>query len=176
MNKKTRYVVRRVIFILLIGLVGFTVYQAVASEDRDKPKQGEAAPNFTLTTLDGQTVQLSDLKGKAVMLNFWGTWCKPCRTEMPAMQAAYQKYKAQGFTIAAINIAETDIAASNFAKQVGISFPIWMDRNREVVKLYDIGPLPSSIFIDPDGTIVDRIEGPLQLSQLEYYIMRTLGG
>jgi peroxiredoxin len=154
----------------MVGLIGFALYQAVEQGESKKPEVGDEAPNFTLITLDGKEMSLKDLRGKAVMLNFWGTWCAPCREEMPAMQKAYEKYKDNGFEIVAINIAETDVAASSFAKQYGLTFPIWMDRDREAVRLYGIGPIPSSFFLDPNGVITKRVEGPLDVSQLELYI------
>lgn len=165
--------VRRIIFLVLIIALGFAIYQATSKQTK-KPQVGEEAPDFKLTTLDGKEVQLSEMRGKAVMLNFWGTWCPPCRTEMPAMQKIYEKYKSKGFEILAVNIAETDIAVSNFAHQYKLTFPIPMDRNKEVVRLYKIGPLPSSIFIDAQGKITQVIEGPLDTSQLELYVNQIL--
>lgn len=167
-EKKTRFWVRRIIFFVLIAMIGYALVQVINGEKR--PEAGDQAPDFTLTTLDGKEMSLSDLRGKAVMVNFWGTWCKPCRTEMPAMQEVYEKYQAQGFEIVAVNIAETEVAAASFAKQYKLTFPIWMDHDREVVRMYGIGPIPSSIFIDSNGVITNRIEGALDVGQLELYI------
>lgn len=174
MKNQTRYWVRRILFLVLIGLVGFALYQSFNRENAGKPIAGEVAPNFTLTDVSGKEVELNDLRGKAVMLNFWGTWCEPCRTEMPTMQQMYEKYKSKGFEIVAVNIAETEVAVDSFAKQYGLSFPIWMDQDRDVVKQYKIGPLPSSLFLDRNGVIVDRIEGPLDTARLEYYILNSM--
>jgi peroxiredoxin len=171
-NKQVRYWMRRIIFLALIAMIGFALYQ-LAGQSKI-PEAGDEAPDFKLTTLDGKEMKLSQLRGKAVMLNFWGSWCEPCRTEMPAMQQVYEKYKDEGFVIVAVNIAETDVAASQFAKQNGLTFPIWMDRDREAVKLYNIKPIPTSFFIDPDGIIRKKIEGPLDVSQLELYINAIL--
>lgn len=170
MNKQTRYWVRRVIFIALIALIGVALYQVIQGGNQKQPQIGDEAPDFTLTTLDGKEASLSQLRGKAVMLNFWGSWCEPCRTEMPAMQEVYEKYKDQGFEIVAVNIGETDVAAASFAKQLGLTFPIWMDRDRDIVDLYHIGPIPSSFFIDAQGKIVRKVNGQLDTSQLELYI------
>lgn len=174
MKKQTRYWVRRVVFLVLIGLFTFALYHSLNRENAGKPIVGDEAPNFTLTDVHGKEVELADLRGKAVMLNFWGTWCEPCRTEMPAMQQMYEKYKGQGFEIVAVNIAETEIAVDSFAKQHGLTFPIWMDQDRDIVKQYKIGPLPSSLFINREGIITDRIEGALNVSQLEVYILRAM--
>ncbi|SHE62490.1 Peroxiredoxin [Seinonella peptonophila] len=170
MSKQTRRWVRLILLIIMLALVGFTLYQAIVQKDQGKPELGQQAPDFALTSLDGKQVKLSDLHGKAVMINFWGSWCEPCRTEMPAIQSMYEKYRKLGFVVIGINIAETDVAAAQFVKQYQLNFPIWMDRNREVVRLYRIGPIPSSIFIDRSGKIIDSKDGPLVPSELEKQI------
>jgi peroxiredoxin len=169
MKKHTRYWVRRVLLLCLIGLVGYAIYQ-VSTDTGGKPVEGDKAPDFTLTTLDGKQRSLSELKGKAIMLNFWGTWCPPCKSEMPAIQQAYSMNKNRGFEVVSINIRENELPVSNFAQQMDLTFPIWMDKDREVVKLYKIGPIPSSFFINREGEIIKRVEGPLQLSQLQQII------
>ncbi|MBA4494276.1 thiol-disulfide oxidoreductase ResA [Paenactinomyces guangxiensis] len=174
MNKQTRYWVRRILFFVMVVIIGVALYQAIQQGKSEVPQAGDKAPDFQLTTLDGKEMKLSQLRGKAVMLNFWGTWCKPCRTEMPAMQQMYEKYKGSGFEIVAVNIAETDVAAASFARQYSLTFPIWMDRNRDVVNLYGIKPIPSSFFIDPQGVIRKKIEGQLNVNQLEVYINSVL--
>lgn len=169
MKIQTRYWVKRILLICLLGMVVFAIYR-VATDTGGKPVEGEKAPDFTLTTLDGKTKRLHDLKGKAIMINFWGTWCPPCRSEMPAIQAAYTINKNKGFEVVSINIHENELPVGNFASQYGLTFPIWMDKDKEVVKQYKIGPIPSSFFINRDGIIIKRVEGPLQISQLQYYI------
>jgi peroxiredoxin len=170
MKKETKLVIRRVI--LAIALVGLAIaiYQITTLDMSNKPKVGDEAPDFKLKKLNGEEVQLSQLRGKAVMINFWGTWCEPCRTEMPAMQKAYEKYKDKGFEILAVNVAETEIAVSNFVEDYKLTFPILMDSQKETVRQYKISPLPSSIFVDPQGKITQFIESPLEVSHLELYI------
>jgi peroxiredoxin len=174
MNKQTRYWVRRILFLVLLGLFAFALFQALNRENAGKPVVGDEAPNFTLTNLQGEEVDLKSLRGKAVMINFWGTWCPPCRSEMPAMQKMYEKYRQQGFEIIAVNIAETEVAVDSFAKRYGLTFPIWLDRDRDVVKQYKIGPLPSTLFLNREGIITDRVEGALDQARLEYYILKAL--
>ncbi|RAL25991.1 thiol-disulfide oxidoreductase ResA [Thermoflavimicrobium daqui] len=174
MKKETRLWIRRVIFLVLLAALGYSLYLVINPSTAQKPQVGQVAPDFQLKTLDGKEIKLSQLRGKAVMLNFWGTWCEPCRSEMPAMQSMYSKYKNKGFEILAINIAETDIAVSNFKEQYQLGFPILMDKSRDVVRLYKIKPLPSSVFIDPQGKVKNFIEGPLDTSQLELYINQIL--
>lgn len=174
MNKKVRFWVRRLLFLVMVGLIFWALYQSLYNNQPTRPEVGDLAPNFTLTTLDGKESSLEDLKGKVVMINFWASWCEPCRTEMPAMQEAYEKYKDQGFEIVAVNIAETDVTAASFARQYGLTFPIWMDRDREVTQLYKIGPIPSSLFVDSNGKITYRYEGPVNVSQLDSIIQPML--
>ncbi|MBD1371294.1 thiol-disulfide oxidoreductase ResA [Hazenella sp. IB182357] len=173
MNKQTRYWVRRILFGIMIGMIAFTLYR-ILTEDQAKVDVGDQAPDFTLQTLDGNQVKLSELKGKAVMLNFWGTWCKPCREEMPAMQDAYNKYHKLGFEIVAINVGETEVAVQQFVDQYKLSFPTVLDEEKEVQRQYDVGPLPSSFFISSEGVIVNKIEGALDLQRLEYYVTQIL--
>jgi peroxiredoxin len=144
------------------------------NQNRGKPDAGDQAPDFRLQTLDGKEMSLSELKGKVVLLNFWGSWCEPCRNEMPTLEKAYQTYKGQGFIVVAVNIAETDVTTSAFVKQYGLTFPILMDRDRAVVDLYKIGPIPTSFFIDPQGKIVKRVEAPLVSGQLDLWIQSIL--
>jgi peroxiredoxin len=168
MHKQTLYWMRRILFVVMIGLISFAFYQMMAKEN--VPEVGDRAPSFTLTTLEGKKRSLHDLQGKAVLLNFWATWCEPCRQEMPAMQTAYEKYQDQGLEIVAVNMAETEIAVSAFAQQYGLTFPIWMDKEREAVQLYGVGGIPSTLFVDASGVIRHKAKGALDLSQLEQYI------
>ncbi|MGA8941397.1 MAG: thiol-disulfide oxidoreductase ResA [Thermoactinomyces sp.] len=174
MNQNTRYWVRRILFLVMFGLMGYALYQTVTQDEKNQLAVGEKAPNFELSTLDGKTVRLSDYQGKTVLLNFWGTWCEPCRTEMPALQKAYETYHKKGLVVLSVNIAETDVAVSSFARQYGLTFPMLMDRERDVTRLYDVGPIPSTFFIDKDGKISKKIEGPLLLNQLHRIILPIL--
>lgn len=174
MNRRTRYWVRRLLFVLMLSLVGYALYQSVAADEGNRPELGNPAPSFQLKTLEGQEVSLDDYKGKVIMLNFWGSWCQPCREEMPALEAVYKKYKDQGFVVLGINIAETEFTAHAFAKQMGTTFPILMDQERDVVKLYDVVPIPSSFFIDRQGILKQRIEAPLTVEQLDSYVQSLL--
>ncbi len=169
MSKKTRYWVRRILLLCLVIMVGFAIYR-VSTDKGGEPVEGDKAPDFTLTTLDGKQMSFADLKGKPIMINFWGTWCPPCKSEMPAIQEAYVSNKHKGFQVVSVNIHENALPVGNFASQYGLTFPILLDKDKDVVKLYKIGPIPSSFFINRDGVIVHRVEGPLQISQLQFYI------
>lgn len=121
---------------------------------------GNLAPNFLLETLEGGEIRLSDLRGKAVVLNFWAKWCRPCRREMPQFVAAYQRYRDQGLAIVAVNLQEGRRTIQRFANDFGIDFPIAMDRRGEVAGEYHLLGLPTTYFIDRDGVIRSVYRGP----------------
>lgn len=125
------------------------------------PQTGFLAPDFTLETIDGEIITLSDLRGKGVLVNLWASWCVPCRREMPAMQNIYDQYKDQGFVVLAVNITSQDslTAAKQFVEEYGLTFPILLDTNGVVAKLYQLRAFPSSFFIDKDGIIQEVVIG-----------------
>jgi cytochrome c biogenesis protein CcmG/thiol:disulfide interchange protein DsbE len=135
---------------------------------------GQAAPDFTLETLDGKTLKLSDLKGKPVMLNFFTSWCSACREEMPALEEVYKEYQAQGFVIVAVNLAESDVAVRAFQQKLGLTFPIVMDRDQRVSRVYDIVPLPTSYFVDRNGVVRAKWTGALTKQQLKALLQQIL--
>ncbi|WAA11050.1 redoxin domain-containing protein [Fervidibacillus albus] len=125
---------------------------------------GEKAPEFVLETLNGETLALKDLRGKTVLLNFWASWCPPCREEMPDMQKVYEQFKDENIEIVAVNLTygrETVEKAKNFQQELNLTFPIPLDKKAEVTKLYQIIPIPASYFIDRDGIIRDTKIGPM---------------
>ncbi|MDA8353811.1 MAG: thiol-disulfide oxidoreductase ResA [Firmicutes bacterium] len=178
MNRKTRYWVRRILMLVMVVLVGLAIYQTMGGEGEKETavEPGKKAPDFQLETLDGEKMKLSDLKGKVVLLNFWASWCEPCRDEMPAIQTVYDKHKDKGFEVVGVNIAETQVAVNAFARQYELKFPIAMDRERKVTEQYGIGPIPSSIFIDREGNIIRKVNGQMNEDQLENYVLKALTG
>lgn len=121
---------------------------------------GNLAPNFLLETLDGGEIRLSDLRGQAVVLNFWAKWCRPCRREMPQFVTAYQRYRNEGLVIVAVNLQEGRKTIRDFADDFGIDFPIAMDRRGDVADEYHLLGLPTTYFIDRDGVIRSVYRGP----------------
>ncbi|MBN2736374.1 MAG: TlpA family protein disulfide reductase [Spirochaetales bacterium] len=122
--------------------------------------QGEVPiRDFQLKNLKGQPVKLSDQKGKVVLLNFWATWCGPCRSEMPSMEKLYQKYRSSGFEILAVDLQEAAETVSEFAKEQGYSFPILLDTTGEQAQAYGARGIPTSYLIDKQGYIVAGIVG-----------------
>ncbi|HYF95235.1 MAG TPA: thiol-disulfide oxidoreductase ResA [Symbiobacteriaceae bacterium] len=127
---------------------------------------GAKAPEFELKTTDGKTVKLSDFQGKPVMLNFFATWCPPCRAEMPALQEVYQEFESKGFVILGVNLGESNLAVDQFRSKLGLTFPIVIDENDRVSRLYDIVPLPTSYFVDKSGKVVAKWTGEITKEKL----------
>jgi len=119
-----------------------------------------SAPDFVSENLRGGNTGLADYKGKIVLLNFWATWCMPCRAEMPSMEILWQKYKEQGLVIAAVSVDEGSRGRiETFSKLLDLSFPILLDPESEVSDLYKVSNMPTSFLIDRNGKIISRIVG-----------------
>ena len=121
---------------------------------------GFTAPDFTLQTVDGQQVSLSDYRGKPVILNFWASWCGPCRYEVPAFKSFYDKYGNEGVSILAVNTQDNPDSALAYAKSDGLKFTIPVDPRGQVSSLYNVRGLPTTYFIDKDGIITSIKIGP----------------
>jgi peroxiredoxin len=114
--------------------------------------QGKA-PNFTLKSNTGKNIKLSELRGQVILLNFWASWCGPCRQEMPLLEKLQQRYSALGFTVLGVNVEEDPSKAKSLLKDIPVSFPILFDTQNTVSKLYDVSAMPSTVMIDRDGNM-----------------------
>lgn len=125
------------------------------------PQQGFLAPDFELKTPKGETVKLSDLRGQAVLVNLWATWCPPCRAEMETIEQLYREYQDQGFTVLAVNMTYQDepLKVLPFVNEHGLTFPILLDETGEMANAYQLKSLPSSYFINRDGIINEVVIG-----------------
>src|SRR5699024_9231261 len=141
-------------------------------------KEGDAAPDFELEQIsennEMESVKLSDFEGKGVMLNFWGTFCKPCKKEMPFMEKLYPEYKEKGIEILAVSLDSTELVVDNFLDEYGITFPIPHDKKGKVRDMYNIKPIPTTFFINPEGEIVKEVKGALTLENLEGYFQEIM--
>ena len=112
------------------------------------------APNFTLQSNAGGQVSLASLKGKVVMVNFWATWCVPCRQEMPHLEALYKKYNSLGFELLAVNVEKNNAeGARKWLQETPVTFPVLFDPENQVTKLYKVQTMPSTVIIGRDGTM-----------------------
>jgi peroxiredoxin len=114
---------------------------------------GAAAPQFSLAARGGQNVSLAQYKGQVVMINFWASWCGPCRQEMPLLESIYKKYNKLGFTMLGVNVEPDSNAANAWLKETPVSFPILYDTQSKVSKLYDVAGMPTSVIIDRAGKV-----------------------
>ncbi len=153
-----------------VGLTGKYKKIANPSELPVGLAEGHLAPDFSLFDLDGNSLKLSDYRGKKVLVNFWATWCPPCKAEMPYMQEMYEKYHAEGFEILAVNSTVTEKSRDNvvdFVAEYGLTFPIPMDEKNRVSSDYEILSFPTSFFIDSDGVIRSLTVGGMSKEYLE---------
>lgn len=111
------------------------------------------APAFTLEARGGSKISLAQYKGQVVMLNFWASWCGPCRQEMPLLENIYKKYSKMGFTLIGVNVEPDSKAAEGFLQQTPVSFPVIYDKDSTVSKAYDVAGMPSTVIIDRKGNI-----------------------
>jgi peroxiredoxin len=125
----------------------------------DEPSRPVQALDFTARTLDGQTVQLSKLNGQVVFLNFWATWCVPCKAEMPAMERLHQALQGQPFRMLAVNLQEPPDTIRKFVDELGLTFAIVLDPTGEITRNYNVNNLPITFLIDKRGRIVARAIG-----------------
>ncbi|MFC4386427.1 redoxin domain-containing protein [Gracilibacillus marinus] len=176
------------ISIVLLGMLGYAVVSFYTKEKEAYPYQideivnedeqvgleiGEVAPDFELQTLNGEFVKLSDYRGKTVMLNFWATWCPPCRAEMPDMEKFYQDTDIE---ILAINLVDSESSMdqiTSFVEEYQLTFPILLDNGNKASEMYRIRPIPTSLFIDTNGIIQYQVYGPLNYELMVREYERT---
>lgn len=171
---------RTILYVLLLIAGAAWIALSTGSDSAPKPaapQVGFPAPDFTLSTLEGETYALSDFQGQAVLVNMWATWCPPCRAEMPAIEKMYQEYKDQGFVVLAVNSAFQDNLADipAFTFEYGLTFPILLDETGDAGRAYAVLSLPSSYFINRLGVITEVvIGGPMSEALLRARIEEAL--
>lgn len=169
---RSRLIFRTIILAVLVAAVVFALITN-AKKDNTIYGVGDKAPDFELKQINKnnelESIRLSDLEGKGIMLNFWATYCKPCEKEMPYMEELYPQYKDKGIEIVAVSLDATEAVIHQFIEKYNLTFPIPHDNKNQVSDLYKIGPIPTTYFINPEGEIVEKIEGALTLERLEEY-------
>jgi cytochrome c biogenesis protein CcmG/thiol:disulfide interchange protein DsbE len=136
-------------------------------------RPGETAPPFSAPTLDGRRVALGDLRGRVVVLNFWATWCGPCRVEMPELER-YQAQMGDRVAVLGINMQESPSAIAPFVSQYGLAFPILLDQDGSVASPYRVTGLPTSVIVDHAGVIRERVVGPMTYETLARRVEQLL--
>jgi len=137
---------------------------------------GQPVPDFTLETLGGELVSLSSFRGQVVVLNFWATWCTPCREEMTEFQALWEEHDPQGnLMLLAVNLQESTDSVAAFVDEFGLTFPIALDSDGDVLDKYGLPGLPGTFFIDEAGILQARVLGPLDADRLRAGVERAEG-
>jgi len=163
MQQNQRRMIYLIILILGFGWIFLSADKSDASTSGKipAPQKGFLAPDFELKTPKGETVKLSDLRGQAVLVNLWATWCPPCRAEMQTIETVYNEYKHQGFTVLAVNMTYQDepLKIMPFVSENRLTFPILLDETNEMAMAYQLKSLPSSYFINREGIITEVVIG-----------------
>ncbi len=141
---------------------------------REEPFTGSLAPNFTLTDLAGQPVQLRDYRGRPVWINLWATWCVPCQTEMPAMQTLYGRYQSRGLVILGVNAQEDASHVRTFVSDRHFDWQFLLDPNSTVRRKYVFTGIPSHVFVDRSGVIQNITIGELDAATMAEYLSRIM--
>lgn len=173
--------------LFLIGLIGYGIYDYMKESSSESAQttvlgtedvevgiqKGQLAPDFELVDLQGNPVKLSDFKGKRVLLNFWATWCPPCRVEMPHMQKFYDDYQSEDVVILGVNMTYTESHLSDVQKFLNVgqfTFPIVLDEDGEVMMDFQVMAYPTSYLLDSSGVIQDKFVGAMSYEIMEKYI------
>lgn len=167
---------KKSIFVVALLAIGLSACSAGGSAERAVPDlevapvENALAPDFKLTDMAGNVVQLSDYRGKVVLVNFWATWCPPCVMEMPTIQDRYAKYGGNKFAVLAVDVDETELPVQAFIARNGLSFPVVIDEGAEIYQLYQVRGLPSSYLIDEQGVIRSIHIGVMTEAQIDGYL------
>ena len=149
-----------------------TIAQGVSKIKSGSVEEGTQAPDFELTTLDGKKAKLSDYRGQKVILNFWASWCPPCKAEMPHMQKFHEKNKDNNITILSVNLTRSDrgiTAVQNFIKKNKLTFPVLLDEKGDIGKTYQAFTIPTSYIIDQKGIIRKKMIGPMDEDMMKNF-------
>lgn len=141
-------------------------FRAAPQVETEAPLPGFLAPDFTLQTHTGEALRLSDLRGRPVVLNFWASWCGPCRIETPHFQAFSEQY-ADELVVVGVNQQESTAVIADFAAEFGLTYPLLVDASGEINRTYAVFGLPTTLFIDAEGVIVDIAPGAITAAYLE---------
>lgn len=133
---------------LIITVSGVGLSEVVTGKEIGAP-----APDFTLKSQAGDNVKLSELVGNVLLINFWASWCGPCKEEMPLLEEIHQKYKDLGFSVVAINVDENTALAEKFLSTISVTFPVLYDNSAKVSQLYDVDAMPTTVMVDRDGNM-----------------------
>lgn len=156
--KKNRLWMRSIILFVMVAAIGYTFYNHF-SEDRGLVDAGDEAPNFVLENMEGERVELSELQGQGVYVNFWATYCTYCRQKMEYLKEYHDEYEDKGVKVLSVNVDETTLQVERHQQRYGIDYDLYIDRNMLVSNAYGVGVLPSVYLIDENGIVLERQVG-----------------
>jgi thiol-disulfide isomerase/thioredoxin len=163
------------IVVILVAGLAWTAAFRVTSGQADRSIGRRATPDLTLDTLDGGKFRLADQAGKPVVINFWATWCPPCRAELPALEQVYKNNRDKGLIVVGVDVAEAPDVVGKFVSDMRLTYPITLDTDGEATELYRIEGMPTTFFIGRDGKIKDMvIGGPLSQAAIEAKVAELL--
>ncbi|MFO1444144.1 thiol-disulfide oxidoreductase ResA [Bacillus sp. Bva_UNVM-123] len=168
--KRKRLIYRIAILCILAFIVIFTLYNKDNKKDTVYSLQGKPAINFKSKTINNEEIELNKLADKKIIVNFWASWCQPCRREMPAFEEAYSNNKDKNFNIIAVNVGDSDFVVNQFTKKYNLSFPILGDKDTSIQSSYKVINLPTTFLINSNGIIEKVHEGEVTREMLSDWL------
>lgn len=172
MNK----ILKAILIVILASLtLGLLITGCYGSSEPSTAVVGQPAPDFQLQNPDGQSISLSDFKGKTMLINFWNTGCPPCRDEMPYLQQLYDEMQGEGLVVLTVHVGQGPVTATQFMQDNNLSLPVLLDTDEVVGRKYGIMFFPTTFFIDKDGIIQGKVIGPFRnKEQIEGYLIKIV--
>lgn len=172
MQKSQKKWIQYIIMLLILIAIGFILYVSVVKDGEKVVKVGDKAPLFELKTVEGDKVALSDYKGKGVILNFWGTWCEPCKEEMPDLNRMNKIYQSKGVEVLTVHVKDSPQQVKQFFSELpeDIDLKVALDGSGDVMSAYNANDLPNTYIIDKDGVIKAHHKGQMSRTDIKKYM------
>lgn len=172
MQKSQKKWMQYIIMLLILIAIGFILYVSVVKDGEKVVKVGDKAPLFELKTVEGDKVALSDYKGKGVILNFWGTWCEPCKEEMPDLNRMNKIYQSKGVEVLAVHVRDSPQQVKQFFSELpeDVDLKVALDGSGDVMSAYNANDLPNTYIIDKDGVIKAHHKGQMSRTDIKKYM------
>ncbi|MBQ5151806.1 thiol-disulfide oxidoreductase ResA [Macrococcoides caseolyticum] len=172
MQKSQKKWIQYIIMLLILVAIGFILYVSVAKDGEKVVKVGDKAPLFELKNLEGEKVALSDYKGKGVILNFWGTWCNPCKEEMPDLNRMNKIYHSKGVEVLTVHVKDSPQQVKQFFSELPeeVELMVALDGSGDVMRAYNANDLPNTYVIDKNGIIKAHHKGQMSRADIKKYM------
>lgn len=172
MQKSQKKWIQYIIMLLILVAIGFILYVSVAKDGEKVVKVGDKAPLFELKNLEGEKVALSDYKGKGVILNFWGTWCNPCKEEMPDLNRMNKIYHSKGVEVLTVHVKDSPQQVKQFFSELPeeVELMVALDGSGDVMRVYNANDLPNTYVIDKNGIIKAHHKGQMSRADIKKYM------